>query len=154
AYLHLRAACGLFLAACASGPKSPRPDDMSAAAHRNEALRERGEAREHLSRFDPHATTAMPAENNERYITTAPPERPGYYNPTSNQLEAADAHLRHAQEHERAAKELERFEEKECRALEPEVRAACPLIRHVTSIKEIAGGARIYFAPDAAVNTA
>lgn len=133
-----------LLASCVSNP-APRPDDMSAARHREEAVNERTAARDHLDRYDPHAISAMPAENDERYISQGVPARHGYYNPSDQQLTEAQRHLRHAEAHERAAAQLEGFEDQKCPGLPAETRAACPLLHDVLGLEDVRDGVRVRF---------
>ena len=141
----------LVMPACAS--PEPKPDDMSAAAHRVEADRERDEARAALARAstsEREQGVVAPGTYPGRGPWTEPyPEvqkREG-----SPALEAAIAHSRHAQAHEKAAAELERFEEAECRDIPAETRAACPLLHDVVDIVDVYGGARVMFAPGVSV---
>ena len=131
----------LLLIACAE--PAPKPDDMSAAAHRAEADRERAAARAHLAEFRPAALELAPLLPERQSLELYPLAT---YNPTAYHVEAASRRVEHARAHERAAAELERFEEQECRGFAPEVRAACPLLLHVEDIVDVPGGVRVRFA--------
>lgn len=139
------------VSACSSA--DPKPDDMSAAAHRAEAERERAEAHQDLARAAVHERseyTIAPGTQAQRGPWTEPhPEVEK--RERSPALEAAVAHSRHALAHERAAAELDRFEEAECRDIPPETRAACPLLHDVQDIVDVRGGARIVFAAPVSV---
>jgi hypothetical protein len=146
----LAPALALLVAGCASS--APKPDDMSAAAHRGEADRERTEARALLSR------AADPARSERPIVPGVDARRGPWVDPYPEvekqgpaSLQRADVLLRHAREHERAAAELERFEEAECRELPAASRAACPLLHDVVGISDIPGGVRIVFADAVAV---
>lgn len=127
-----------------------RPDELSAAAHRREAARERALADDEMARYEPGARGLVPgAPGPESGGTAALFWSP--YNPTARWLGAADRHLVHAREHELAAVELETFEDEECRGLAPRARGACPLLGPVAAVEELLGGARIRFAIGAPV---
>jgi hypothetical protein len=130
----------------AASQRPPRPEDMSAEAHRAEAGHERDLARDQMSHYDPTQTSADPPfiDNGLRPapFLLFPMNR---YNPTERRLAAADAHLRHAEQHERAAAALERFEDAQCGALPADTRAACPLLLEVVQIVNVPGGVRIVF---------
>jgi len=114
--------------ACGTGKDAVKPDDMSAAQHREEAARENEAARQHAKDYNPRATVPSP-------FRAAAAPAPGefvfpvaVYNPTDGELARADAHRAHAREHQRAAEALERFEDAECLNFPPSTRAACPLL--------------------------
>lgn len=137
-----------MLVSCAPAPRPVRPDDMSAAAHRREAVREQEEADRHVAEFEPRATQpvtpmgpVVDVEDTYIYPTTV-------YNPTEHHLDEAVRHHAHAAEHDAAARELERFEEAQCGELPPETRSACPILHGVASIVDVPHGVRITFAPD------
>jgi len=139
-------AIATFGAGCATGGKV-NPDEMSAAQHRDEAFRQKQEAREHTREYDPHATVTAqlqpvgaPGQSDSAYA-------PSTYNPTEQHLRQADEHRAHARQHEKAAEALEKFEAAECRGFTPSVRAACPLLTPVTRIDDVAGGVRVTFMP-------
>jgi hypothetical protein len=130
---------------CGTGKDAVKPDDMSAAQHRDEAARESEAARQHAKDYNPRATVPSPFR---------PAGGPGsdyafplsVYNPTEGQLQRVDEHRAHARAHERAAEALERFEAAECFNFPPASRAACPLLVPVTRIDDVAGGVRVKFA--------
>jgi hypothetical protein len=130
-------------AGCGAGAPAVKPDDMGAAAHRQEAAKERAEAGEHARKYDPAAARPMPASSvgsdaQAHYLfpTTV-------YNPTEIHLAEADRHRAHARQHEKAAQALEAFEEVECKSFPPSTRAACPLLAPVTAVDDIDGGVRV-----------
>jgi hypothetical protein len=133
-------------AGCGTGRDAVKPDDMSAAQHREESARESDAARQHRKDYDPKATVPSP------FRSAAGPGSGDYafplsvYNPTEIQLQRADQHGAHARQHEKAAQALERFEANECVGFPPAARAACPLMRPVTRIDDIGGGVRVTFA--------
>jgi hypothetical protein len=142
-------AVATFGAGCATGGKV-NPDEMSAAQHRDEAFREKQQAREHAREYDPHATIAAPPQRVPGQGDSA--YAPSAYNPTEQHLRQADDHRAHARQHEKAAQALEKFEAAECRGFPPSVRAACPLLNPVTSIDDVAGGVRVTFVPGTRVD--
>src|SRR6266404_185843 len=87
-------------AACSGTQPSVKPDDMSAAEHRDAARHERELAQQNARPYDPGASRASPL---------APPAAPSndvvfpasVYNPTEGYLREADKHRAHAREHER-----------------------------------------------------
>jgi hypothetical protein len=134
-WITLAASASVFvLTGCSRGV---RPDDMSAAAHRQEASKERVAADEHRRQYDPHAVATMPPSRAE----PAPVVVAG--NPTEVHLQAANAHERHAREHEQAAAELDAFEASECAEVEHSHRAACPVLIGVKQVVDIKGGVRV-----------
>ena len=141
AFLVLATAAG----GCGTGHDAVKPDDMSAAQHRDEAARENDAARAHTKDYDPKATVPSPfrpaAGGSGEYQFPL-----SVYNPTEVQLAHADEHRAHAKQHEKAAQALERFEAAECGGFPPAARAACPLMRPVTRIDDIGGGVRVTFA--------
>jgi hypothetical protein len=137
---------------CGTGKDAVKPDDMSAAQHREEAARENEAARQHANDYNPRA--AMPSP-----FRPAGGPAPGdfafpvsVYNPTDGQLARADEHRAHARAHERAAEALERFEDAECLNFPPSTRAACPLIGPVAHVDDVPGGVRVSFVPGTRVD--
>jgi hypothetical protein len=132
-------------AACGTSREAAKPDDMSAAQHREEAARENDAARQHKRDYDPKAAVASPlhqaggASSNDYAFPLS------VYNPTEVQLQRADQHRAHARQHEKAAQELERFEAAECVGFPPAARAACPLLRPVTRVDDLGDGVRVTF---------
>jgi hypothetical protein len=150
----IAAVVALFLAAC--GPRAVQPDDMSAAAHRREAVTERDEARAHMARHDaqrdlderarvPAGDLAMP----DARWQAGDPEPTG---PGARELQHAAEHRAHADEHDRAAAALERFMQRDCAQVAPEMRTACPMIAPVRDVVDVSGGVRIRFAEGADVD--
>jgi hypothetical protein len=138
--------------ACGTGKDAVKPDDMSAAQHREEAARENEAARQHAKDYNPRATVPSP-------FRAAAAPAPGefvfpvaVYNPTDGELARADAHRAHAREHQRAAEALERFEDAECLNFPPSTRAACPLLGPVAHVDDVPGGVRVKFAPGTRVD--
>jgi hypothetical protein len=141
-----------LLVACAA--PAPQPDDMSAAAHRHEAARERAAARSELEaarEAGPAEATILPSPSGTRGPWSEPhPE--AQRQAGSPHLGAALAHGSHAREHEEAAEALEHFEDDACRALAPAARAACPLLHDVVAIVDVEGGVRVRFADPVATD--
>jgi hypothetical protein len=137
---------------CGTGGGAVKPDEMSAAQHRDEAARENEAARQHAKDYNPRAT----AVSSFRPAGGAPSDDYLFplsvYNPTEGELRRADQHRAHARQHEKAARALEHFEDAECRGFPPVTRAACPLLRPVRRIDDIAGGIRVTFGPKTPVN--
>ena len=107
---------------CGIGGGAVKPDEMSAAQHRDEAARENEAARQHRKDYDPEATVPSPF----RPAASAAPGDyafpPSVYNPTEVELWRSDDHRAHAREHEKAAQALERFEAAECVGFPPVAR--------------------------------
>lgn len=132
----------LWLAGC--GAPYVRPDDMSAAKHRQEAERESRLAREQAASRVPDIARA-PARADaagQDYRRSVP-----IYTPLEGELAAAEVHRQYARDHARAADFLERFEATECREFPPSSRAACPLLGPLTGVDDIPGGVRARFKP-------
>ena len=146
------ALCAVSCATTSPPASTVRPEDMSAAAHREEAARERARADDAYARWQPGARIPLPAapagsvDGPRMYPIDLYP-----YNPTDRALADAERHLRHAREHEAAAVALEGFEEAECRDFAPKARAACPLLGPVASIEDRADGVRFVLAVGAPV---
>ncbi len=148
----LTIALSAALAGCAS--RDPKPDDMSAAAHRAEAERERQAAHADLARASASEREGRPASAPAFTDPRTPWKEPHpevEKREHSPALESAAAHARHAAAHERAAAELEGFEEADCRGIPAETRAACPLLNDVVEIDDVYGGARVVFAANVSV---
>jgi hypothetical protein len=135
----------LLAVGCGTGKDVVKPDDMSAAQHRQEAARENEAARQHAKDYDPRAAVPSP-------FRPAGEQAPGdfvfpmtVYNPTEGELARADQHRAHARAHERAAEALERFEDAECLNFPPSTRAACPLLGPVAHVDDVPGGVRVKF---------
>jgi len=138
---------GTALGSCGTGREAVKPDDMSAAQHRDEAARENAAAAQHAKDYDPHASVPSPFRPASGPGTGDGVSSPGVYNPTEMELRRADEHRAHARQHEKAAQALEHFEAAECVGFPPAARAACPLLRPVTRIEDIGAGVRVTFAP-------
>jgi hypothetical protein len=132
----------IFLGTC-GGTRHVRPDDMSAARHREEADREGRLAREKVAQQLPELARPRSDSQASRrdYLYTAPID-----DSVEGPLYEAELHRQHAREHARAAAFLERFEEVVCRDFPPSSRAACPFLGPVTRIDDIPGGVRATFA--------
>jgi len=137
----------LVVAACAQQPV--RPDEMSASGHRAEAERERAQAAEHASRFNPSASAPPAVRMGEpgevpslSYVQVMPTG-----NPTAHHVVEAKAHLAHAREHEEAAVALERFEDGACAGVPAAARAACPLLGPVRAVEDVGDAVRLRYAP-------
>lgn len=130
------------------GAAAPQPDDMSAAAHRREAERQRQQAREaaNASRRERASDQATAVDSTFQRGPWYEPHPEAVKQAGSPELYAAEQYARHAHEHERAAAELERFEEAECAGIPSATRAACPLLHDVLEIIDVPGGVRIEFA--------
>jgi hypothetical protein len=137
--------------ACVATQSRVKPDDMSAADHREAARNERELAKQNASLYDPGAARVSPM---------APPSTlqsgvlfpASVYNPTEGYLREADKHREHAREHERAAGSLEHFEKGACGEFPKRTRAACPLLGPVTKIDDVTRGVRVNFAQGARVD--
>ncbi len=145
--MHLKTICAaalsaswLWLAGC--GAPYVRPDDMSAANHRQAAERESRLAREQVASRSPTSPARPRAVDaaGQDYRHSVP-----IYTPLEGPLAAAEAHRQHARDHARAADFLERFEATACRAVPPSSRAACPLLGPLTDVDDISGGVRARF---------
>jgi hypothetical protein len=139
----------LLAPACGGSQPAVKPDEMSAAQHREEAQRNVMAAQAHEREYDPGVTAPLPPEDatGAGYNFTA-----SSYNPTEWHLAEANRLREHAEQHRKAAKALERFEDRECKAFPPSTRGACPLLGPVTGIENIGGGIRATFAPGTRVD--
>ena len=131
---------------CGANHRAVRPDEMSAAAHRQEARRESEAARGDLQEFK-----SSSSQRSTVHVGRATPEGGVFfdsddYDPRNDYLLRAQQLRRHAQQHEAAARALESFEEEECKEFSPAIRAACPLLGPVVEIVDIPGGIRARFA--------
>jgi hypothetical protein len=138
-------------AACAGSQPRVKPDDMSAADHREAARHERELAKQTAALYDPGAARVSPVapvgavENGVVFPLSI-------YNPTEGYLREADKHRAHARQHERAAGTLEHFEDGACGEFPERTRAACPLLGPVTQIDDVAKGVRVTFVARARVD--
>lgn len=133
---------GLWLGACGAAPGT-RPDDMSAAQHRQMAAAEERKAERHEAHYDPSEEVTMrtAGTNAQGDVIYAP----RVYNPTRSHLHIAGQHRRHAEEHRAAARALEKFEQEQCKLFPPETRELCPLLGTLESVQNIEGGVRVRF---------
>jgi hypothetical protein len=150
--VHAAAALAVLAAACADNNQAVKPDEMSAAAHRDEARRENRGAQAHADSYSPTAARSNPfrdpiTHSENDYLYAVP-----VYNPTDVNLRAAEQHRAHARQHEEAARYLEHFEEAECSDFPPATRAACPLLGPVTTLEDIPGGVRAHLTPGTRVD--
>jgi hypothetical protein len=138
----LLAIAAVMFASCADTGPTVKPDEMSAARHREEAAREATLARREGELYRPEAARPSPFGDPlaKDYLYTVP-----LYNPTEGHVAEAEKHRQHARQHEASASYLERFEEVECRHFPPASRAACPLLGPVVRIDDIEGGVRVTF---------
>jgi hypothetical protein len=142
---------GALVAGCAT--EGAKPDDMSAAAHREQAARDAQQARAHDDRYDETAvrTKTPPGARGLRGPGASKgfnhPEQWGQYNPTEWHRAQARRFEQHSAAHLEAAKALEGFEADQCAQFSPEVRSACPLMGPVVSVEPVDRGVRMYFQP-------
>jgi hypothetical protein len=141
-FIILSSVAVLFQLGCAAS----HAREMSASEHRLEAeqARLRADAHRAAGRIT-HAASAQAAPAGLPVMTSTDGEDSGWH-----LLEAA-RHAYHARQHQAAAAALERSEEVECRALPAAVRAACPILTFVSQVREIEGGIRVRFLPQADV---
>lgn len=130
-----------MLSGCATA-SGARPDDMSAAEHREAARRDEKKAAEEEAKYDPDAARGEQSWNNKIYF----PEK--IYNPTEKHQFNANEYKEYARQHREAAQKLEEYEVEECAAFPKSTRVKCPLIGNVERVEDIEGGARLYFFGD------
>jgi hypothetical protein len=138
-------------AACAAEAPMVRPDEASAAQHRQEAARERTIADNLQAKVVPVAGLPNPYRDP---ITREPNPfyGPTIYDPTEGYLDAVNRHREHARQHLAAARELEAFEQSQCKDFPAAARAACPLLGPARSVQNLPTGVRITFAPAARID--
>lgn len=124
----MRALVVAALCAACTG-RDVRPDDLSAAAHREEARRERSTADARRARAEQLGPVSRKEESRR----------------------SAELHADHARQHERAALELERSEDATCRGFAVAERAGCPLLLGVETLIDVPGGVRVEFDRDSDV---
>ncbi|MBS2028503.1 MAG: hypothetical protein JST54_11405 [Deltaproteobacteria bacterium] len=140
----MRPLIGVLVLLCGScaAHDDVRPDDMSAAAHRDAAARDDALAAQHEARYDPSAR--------ETELAKLPGSEGAWVpvsgNATRVELEQAELHRAHARAHVDAAKALEGFEDVECRSIPRGERGACPLLGPVARVETIPVGVRITLA--------
>ena len=133
----------LLAAGCAS-TSGARPDDMSAAEHREAAASHEQERAAHAQQYDPEARPVAssvppisayhgPAGASSSIGTFSPRE----YNPTEEHQRNAEKHAKHAADHAAAADALEAFEAEECGRFPPRTRRSCPLLGKVIGVEDI-----------------
>jgi hypothetical protein len=142
----------LVLVGCTGSRARVRVDELSAAAHRQEAARQRAMAEQDYEQFRPTTTAALGAGSWSGDSPRLFPLDVTRFDPGGRALEAAEQHLLHARAHEAAAQALEASEEAECRAVPEKTRAACPMLRAVESIEDLADGVRLRFRDGEAVD--
>jgi hypothetical protein len=135
----------LAVGGCGTGKETVKPDDMSAAEHREEAARESRAASQHASDYNPRASAPSPFRQAGAWPNGDYAFPLSVYNPTEGQLARVDEHRAHARAHEKAADTLERFEDSACLNFPPSTRAACPLLGPVAHVDDIKGGVRVRF---------
>jgi hypothetical protein len=139
---------GLSLAGCRGPAQDVRPDEASAANHREEAAKERALADQHAARYDPKATRPGPLP--EAMATDSAGSSRQWSkareNPTEVELARADRLRAHAKAHEAAAAALERFESEACQGIPAVERSACPLLGPVASVENLPKGIRLRLA--------
>jgi hypothetical protein len=135
----------LAVSACVSSPQPVKPDNMSAAQHRQEAQRE--------------MQAAAQLEERAAIVDlepSVPPMRvlsPFYLPDPADPLTEQADHLRaHARQHEQAANALVKFEKAECRNIPASSRAACPLFGPLINLEDLPTGVRATFAPGTPVD--
>ena len=128
----------LALSSCATTPGA-RPDDMSEAEHRKEAVKHLHESERAAERYDPDRLShrrigAVRAKHSHDDLL---------YNPTARHKALSEGHLRHAEDHLSAAEALAAFEDQACEDVRPDTRAKCPLLGTIASATHIPGGVRL-----------
>jgi hypothetical protein len=134
--------------AVALGCSHPRPEEMSAEAHRGEAARHQAKAAEELKKSEEKAPTVQLPKG-------SPGSTPlgSYSAEHESHLRNADAERAHASEHLKAAQELEKAELKACKRIPPAERASCPLLApSVQRVTEVERGVVLQLKPGAPVN--
>jgi hypothetical protein len=142
-------ALATLTAACAGGGSTVRPDEMSADAHRQEAVKVSGQAAAEANgtKAPPPNLAANPGGNPQGYYTPVNPQNPEV------EQEARSQRLKaHARQHLNAARYLEASEDASCRSTPSAERAACPLLGPATTVEDTPGGVRVFFAENAPVD--
>ncbi|MDB4979415.1 MAG: hypothetical protein JWM82_167 [Myxococcales bacterium] len=133
----------LLCASCSGANQAVKPDDMSAAQHRQEATQERQLAGVERNKYRPE---------DDRPIAGGKGDTDAATNPTEGHLVAAAQYEKHARQHEAAARALEKFEQNECEKIPSATRAACPLLGPVRRFDDIPGGVRVTLVPGSPVD--
>jgi len=135
-------------AACAGSQRTVRPDEMSADAHRQEAVKVSEQAiTETETKVPPPNLAANPGGNPEGYFSPVNPQTP-----QAEQAARSERLQTHARQHLNAAKDLETSEDAACKSSPGAERAACPLLGPATTVEDIPRGIRIFFAGGARVD--
>lgn len=154
----LALACG-----CIARPQAVRPDQMSAAEHRQAAAREQVAARDYerkVERPDPlpdPLTWQQPFEAPTGYqapFTPITPEIRGMVQQDDWNERQANRLREEARQHKRAAATLETFEATACGGHPEAVRAACPLLGPLAQLEDVPGGVRVTFSDPARADAA
>ena len=131
----------VLLAGCATTVEGARPDDASAAGHRQAAEHHERLAEQHAAQFDPRASTSVDVPlgpGGTRQALEAPVTVERFRNPTVRHRGHAADHRAHARQHAAAAALLERSEEEACSGvLERDV---CPLADTIRSVENVPNG--------------
>jgi hypothetical protein len=117
-----------LLSSCASTPGA-KPEDMSAKAHEEEAVKEAEMAQE-------LAAKAASAEQTGIGLSAGA-------SPAEAAELQAERHLEHAQDHLAAAEALRNAEEEACKSLPAGVRESCPLLGPIVATEATTHGALI-----------
>lgn len=139
-----KATCCFLFVVSGCGEPRVRPDEMSAEAHRTEAVREEQRSASERARYSPAAEQVTVEPDHSRDDTVV--DHGQVYNPTQRYLSAAGRDDKHARQHLAAAAKLESFEQAECAAFAPAVRVACPANGPITRVEDTREGVRLYFA--------
>jgi hypothetical protein len=126
----------LLATACATSSQGVPLEETSAEGHRQEAERERQEARTLEREAAQRPWELHPSYDPDR-------DRALGYEPANDRMDEAERRDAHAAAHAAAAAQLERFESEACAGVSQQERAACPLLGPVASIRDIRGGVRI-----------
>lgn len=150
-HLQRRTLLVALIACIGSNCAHTRPEQMTAAEHREEATRHEAEAAQEQAQFDP-------AQTHEHLAPRTPLAEPGVglvlYNPTAGHLAEADRQMRAAFEHLKSARQLEKFEDVACTGISVAERTSCPLLApQLESVEEIAQGLALHLKPTAPAKT-
>jgi len=132
---------GLLVTGCRTA--APKPDDMSAEAHRQEAARAAEAAKRERAEYDARAVTAPKVVGFNVAAGEVAPETGWTYNPTSGHLRTAAQLETHGRQHAAAAAELEKFENAACTGIGRSTRGACPFLS-VMAFKVLPNGVRLH----------
>src|SRR5438067_7781873 len=101
---------GTLVTANGCAARGARNDELSVAAHREAAARERAQADADRRAYDPNARAERVVAHRTNAEIPAQADSVEQYNPTAYHREAAESHTAHARAHETAAASLEAFE--------------------------------------------